>query len=357
MRRGILLILLGLLLMGQARGADLFGAETVKDALPTEAARLLEDRDPTDLSGVSGSLRGILRGALGESRGAIRTSLGLCLRLLAVVLLSAVLRSGGEQTRKTMVLAGALAVGSICAGDMGSFFALASGTVEDLTVFSGFLLSSLAAATAAGGAAGTATALYGLTAALLSGLLRVTGSLVLPGVGCYAALSLAGTALEDPGLTAAAGGLKTLLSLGLKLSVLAMTTCLGVTGVISGSADAAAVKAARLTISAAVPVVGSMIADASETLLVSASLIRGGLGIFGLLGVLAVTVTPFLRTGAACLLLKLTAAAAALTGEKSLSDLIGAMGAALGLLTALTAAAAAVLFVAVVCFLRAGGSY
>jgi len=37
--------------------------------------------------------------------------------------------------------------------------------------------------------------------------------------------------------------------------------------------------------------------------------------------------------------------------------LIGAMGAALGLLAALTASAAAVLFVAVVCFLRAGGGY
>ena len=111
-------------------------------------------------------------------------------------------------------------------------------------------------------------------------------------------------------------------------------------------------KAAKLTISSAVPVVGSMVADASETLLVSASVLRGGLGVFGLLGVLAVSVLPFLETGCQYLMLKLTAAAAGAAGEKELSALIGAMAGAMGLLTGLVGACAAVLMVACVCFMK-----
>ena len=100
------------------------------------------------------------------------------------------------------------------------------------------------------------------------------------------------------------------------------------------------------------PVVGSMVADASETLLVSASVLRGGLGVFGLLGVLAVSVLPFLETGCQYLMLKLTAAAAGAAGEKELSALIGAMAGAMGLLTGLVGACAAVLMVACVCFMK-----
>jgi stage III sporulation protein AE len=113
------------------------------------------------------------------------------------------------------------------------------------------------------------------------------------------------------------------------------------------------VKAAKLAISTTVPVVGSMIADASETLLVSAGLLRSGAGIFGLLGVLAVSVTPVVSTGTQYLLLKTTAAVSALVGEKELSSLISGMAGALGLLTALTGACAVLLMVGCVCFMKA----
>ena len=119
----------------------------------------------------------------------------------------------------------------------------------------------------------------------------------LPGISCYMALVTADCALGDDSLKLLADTLKQIMTTALKFLVIGFTAYLSITGVISGSADSAAIRAAKLTISTAVPVVGSMIADASETLLVSAGMVRGSLGVLGLLGLLAVSIGPFLQDG------------------------------------------------------------
>ena len=124
-----------------------------------------------------------------------------------------------------------------------------------------------------------------------------------------------------------------------------------VMNVCSNDSISAAVKAAKLTISSTVPVVGSMIADASETLLVSAGLIRSGVGIFGMLGVLAVSIGPFLETGLGYLTMKCTAALSASVGEKQLSSLISALAGAMGLITALTGVCTVLVLISCVAFM------
>lgn len=64
-------------------------------------------------------------------------------------------------------------------------------------------------------------------------------------------------------------------------------------GAIAGSADAAAVKAAKMTISRAIPVVGGILSDAAETVLAGAGVLRGTVGVVGMLVVLAICLTPF----------------------------------------------------------------
>ncbi len=357
MRRLTILVLLLVLFMGHALASeDLFGTGAVERALPREAASLLEGRSPGEVGGFSESLKGLVRGAIRNSRGEVPAALLLTLKIMAVVILSAVLRgSAGELPNRAMGLAATLAVGAVCLDRISGFFALASRTVDSVTAFSGFLFSALASATAATGAVGTSTALYGGTVLLCSLMTRGAEALLLPGISCYMALSVADSALGDGSLKVAGDTVKQLMTSLLKLTVLAFTAYLSLSGVVSGSADSAAVKAAKLAISSAVPVVGSMVADASETLLVSAGLIRSGLGIFGMLGVLAVCAGPFFRTGIQYLMLKTAAAAAAIVGEKELSSLISAMAGAMGLLAGLTGACGVILVVACVCFMQAGG--
>ena len=356
MRKSVIILLLVLLLTGQVHGleGDPFGAEQVRDALPETAAELMEDCTAADPGGLSDGVQSILLGAMDQNRGAVQNAMALCCQILAIVLLSAVLRgTGGAMPDRAMALSAVLAVGLVCAGRISGLFSLAARTIDDMAAFAGFLFLSLASATAATGAVGTSSSLYGGTVLLCSLMTRGTETLILPGVSCYMALTITDSALGDGGLKLAGDTLKQLLTSGLKLAVLAFTAYLSITGVVSGSADTATVKATKLALSSAVPVVGSMIADASETLLVSAGLLRSSLGVFGLLGVLAVSAGPFMQTGCQYLMLKGTAAAAGIVGEKELSGLISAMAGAMGLLAGFTGACALMLMISCVCFMRA----
>lgn len=358
MRKLILcLIFLGLL-SGPALAQDIteeaqrsFGTQELEEALPETARDLLEGQTATD-SDFSGGLSSIFSGALEDSGTAIRTALSLCCRILAIVLMCAVLTGLGGKHNEAMELAGVLAVGLVCVGQASGFFSLMAETIDAMTAFSSFLFTSLAAATAATGSVGTAGALYGVTVALCGSLSRMLELLFLPAISCYMALMIANYAIGDDSLRTVGDTIRQLTVSLLKLLILAFTAYLSLTGVIRGSADSAAVKAAKLAISSAVPVVGSMIADASETLLVSAGLLRSGIGVFGLLGVLAISIGPFLETGISYLMLKLTAAAASVTGEKRLSGLISAMAGAMGLITAVTGVCTLLIMIGCVCFMK-----
>ena len=360
MRRVMLTILFCIFLLLPVQGTDLteqtekFGLNDVEQALPQEAGELMGKRDVTDAGDLGQGITQIITAAVGKSSGAVRQGMALCGQILAVVLLSAVLRGvGGSQSEMAMRLAGVLAISAVCLGSISGFFTQAVQTVDSMTTFSGFLFTALAATTAATGAVGTSTALYGITVLILGVMAKAVQAVFIPGISCYMALSVADGALGDGSLKPAGDTLKQLLGSALKFVVLIFTGYMSLSGVISGSADSSAVRAAKLAITTAVPVVGSMIADASETLLVSAGLLRSGVGVFGLLGVLAVSIGPFIETGIQYLMLKFSAAAAALVGEKELSGLIGTLAAALGLLTAVTGVCTVILMIGCVCFMKA----
>ena len=117
--------------------------------------------------------------------------------------------------------------------------------------------------------------------------------------------------------------------------------------VISGSTDAAAVRIAKTAISGAVPVVGGIIAEASETVLAGAGLLKNTIGVFGMLAILAACAYPFLQLGVQYLLYKLTAFLAAVVGAPSLCRLINGLGGAFGLVLGMTGACALLLLISV----------
>ena len=338
-----------------ARTARAFGTQALEEALPESAREAMEGISAEDAEGFGAGAERILLGVLDKGGGLFRQWLGICMQMVAIVLLCAVIRSFGQSSAiRTVELAGVLAVGMCCLDSISGMFTVTVETVDSMSAFSGLLFSVLASATAATGAVGTSSALYGITAALCGMMSRLLQGIFLPGISCYMALMLADHALGDGGLSMAGDILKQIITMGMKLAVILFSAYMSLTGVISGSADSAAVKAAKLGISSVVPVVGSMIADASETLLVSAGLIRSGVGVFGLLGVLAVSIGPFVQTGSGYLMLKCTAAVAASAGEKRISGFISTMAGAMGMVTGLTGVCTVMIMISCVCFMRAG---
>ena len=130
---------------------------------------------------------------------------------------------------------------------------------------------------------------------------------------------------------------------------------MSITGVVSGTTDAAALKATKVTISSVVPVVGSILSDASESVLVSMGILKNAAGVYGILAVLAVAAGPFLSVGVQYLLLKLSAAICGLFGNKEISGMVGDFSTAMGLLLAMVASGCLMVLISTVCFLKGLG--
>ena len=130
------------------------------------------------------------------------------------------------------------------------------------------------------------------------------------------------------------------------------TGYISITGVISGAVDASALKAAKLTISGAVPVVGSILSDATETILVSAGLMKSAAGVYGIFAFLAVCISPFLKIGAQYILLKVTCAVCNTFDCKSAVTLVESFSSGMGFVLAMTGTVCILLLVSVVCFMK-----
>ena len=138
----------------------------------------------------------------------------------------------------------------------------------------------------------------------------------------------------------------------LKIILYVFTGYMGITGVISGTTDAAAMKATKLTISGMVPVVGGILSDASEAVLVSAGVVKNAAGIYGIFAVLAICLGPFLQIGAHYLILKITAGICELIGPKRAADLVNDISGAMGMVLAMTGSVCLMLLISIVCFLK-----
>ena len=171
----------------------------------------------------------------------------------------------------------------------------------------------------------------------------------------FLALSVANSALGQDMLKQMKDLVKWLMTWTLKIVLYIFTGYMSITGVVSGSADAAALKATKLTISGMVPVVGSILSDASEAVLVGADLVRSAAGIYGLLAVIALWIGPFVRIGVQYLLLKLTAGVCGTLQFKRATDLVQSFSTAMGLLLGMTGTISVMLLVSTVCFMRGVG--
>ena len=146
--------------------------------------------------------------------------------------------------------------------------------------------------------------------------------------------------------------IKAAISWSLKTVLTVFTTYMSITGVVSGTTDAAALKAMKVTISTVVPVVGGILSDASESVLVSAALMKNAAGIYGIFAVLSLALGPFLRIGIHYLLLKTSAFFCGLFGSKSVVSMIEDFSSALGLMLAVTGCMCLLQLIGVVCFMK-----
>lgn len=325
--------------------------EITAPTVPREAQHLM----PSPRKSFGAGLLEVLRDALMYFRPDLREASGACLGVAATVMLTTLIGAFSEGSVKTVHLAGAVAISALLLKSAHSLIPLGMRTVTELSEYGKLLIPVMGTALAAQGGMTASAALCSGTVlfeALLTGLIS---KLLIPMIYLYLALSAANSALGADILAKLRDVMKWLMTWILKTILSVFTGYIGLTGVVSGTTDAAALKAARMTISSVVPVVGGILAEASEAVLVSAGTLKNAAGIYGMFALLAIWLEPFLKIAAHYLLMKGTAALCGVFAEEKLSNLIGDFSSAMGFLLAMTGSVCLMLLIGVMCFLKGVG--
>ncbi len=286
-----------------------------------------------------------------ELGGAVRRAARSAALLLVILMFCALAETAeglGKGGVKASALAGVLAVTAVAVADVNSLLGLGTGAIERMSSFAAVLLPTVAAVTAATGAV-TGAAARQMAAALFSDLLiGLINGLLVPLLYGYIAASVAQAALGREELKRMADLLKWTVTTLITVVMTAFVGYLAASGVVAGTADAAAVKAARFAISGAIPVVGGILSDAAETVLASAGVLRGTVGVFGMVTVLGLCLTPLLRLAVHYLAYKAAAALASAFGGGPACALVDRLSSAFGLVLGMTGACCLLLLITLV---------
>ncbi len=325
------------------------------DYTAPQAPEEAEDLMPAETESFGKGLWEVICKAVGRLDPELKQGAKTCLSLVAIVILTSVLQLLPGSTKPVVELASTVAVALVLLQQTVSMVRLGDATVRNLSEYGKLLLPVMTAALAAQGGLTSATALHVGTAAFDALLGSVIANVLIPMVYMYLVLATAGCATGVDRLKKIRDFVKWLMSWLLKTLLYIFTGYIGITGVVSGTTDATALKAAKLTLSGMVPVVGGILSDASEAVLVGAGVMKNAAGIYGLLAIAALWITPFLRIGVQYLMLKLTAALCASFDVKRPAELIDGFSGAMGLLLAMTGAMCMLLLVSTVCFMKGVG--
>ena len=279
----------------------------------------------------------------------------VCFGILCCAMLFSVLPVFTERITAAVSIAGTTTIAAMMFRHTETMISCAADAVWEICEYGKLLCPVLTTALAAQGGVTASAALYTGTTAFNALLSMLVSRWIVPMVYIFLLFSIANCALGTEILKKFADAVKSILQWLLKTLLIVFTTYMSITGVISGVTDAAALKATKVMMSTAVPVVGGILSDASESVLVSMGVMKNAAGIYGILAVLAVFVGPFIKVGVQYLLLKVSAAICSLFAAKNISALVEDFSAAMGLLLAMVAVSCILILISTVCFLKGLG--
>lgn len=275
--------------------------------------------------------------------------------VMAVVMLLSILGNISGSCQRYGDLAAAASISVLLFGSARSMIRLGISTVTEISNYGKLLLPVMATAMAAQGGVSASAAIYTSGTLFSTWTSSLICNFMAPMIYLYLVFGTGNAALGTEILKRFQDTVKSFMTWTLKTILYVFTGYISITGIISGTTDAAALKATKLTISSVVPVVGGILSDASETILVSASLVKNAAGIYGVFAILAILIGPFIRIGCHYMMLKALGGLCGVFSGKSTTGLIDSFSVAMGHILAMTGAVSLMLLVSTICFMKGVG--
>jgi stage III sporulation protein AE len=314
------------------------------------------ERMPDSTDSLGKGLEELLQKGICLLQPELKEAMGICSGILVSAVLFSIVSVLSDKVKGTVSIAGAAVIATGLFRNTNALIGYACDAVWEICEYGKLLCPVMTTALAAQGGITASAALYSGTIAYITLQSILVSRVFLPMIRMFLVFSTAHCALGDETLKRIADAIKGVQGWMIKTMLIMFTTYLSLTGVVSGTTDAAALKAAKVTISSAVPVVGGILSDASESILVSMSLMKNAAGIYGIFAVLAIFLVPFLKIGVHYIVLKGTFVMCSVFSSRGMGTLLGDFSTAMGLLLAMTGSACLIQLISTVCFLKGVGS-
>lgn len=337
------------------KAADIVGVDSLYETLPEEAKAISGSLENDGQYDSNGALKRLWRSCIEKIDEEIRDNTESFFSLVLINLLCAFC-SGLCQERKITEYINIAGISAVATLFMGTMDGMVNQTVEALTqinTYSKISLPAIFTAAAAGGAVVSASARYAALSVGLEVIIDAARDFIVPMIYSYLALSISRGLFNDALVKSVQRFIKWLVGISMTTLTLVFSAYISITGAISGSADAVAVKTARTVISNFLPVVGGMISDAASTILTAANVIKCSAGALSLVAVCALCAGPFIMLSVKMLLFKLAAAACDMVPDIRLSGFISDIGTALSFLLGLLGSISIMLFISIMSLIKA----
>ncbi len=334
-----------------AQQQEIIGSQNLTRYLPAESRRLLGQEDASQVQDLGEAVGEMLQKTEDTGTFAVRQAISMLCRILVVIVLCGFVRGySGENSSLVQILSvvGALSIIWIVFEDFQSLMTTCLNAIEDLDVFSKGMLPVMTAAIAISGAPTAAAIVNSITMYFFDLLIHFINIFFVPSVCAYLAVVTTNAAIGNDLLGKLGAFIKWFISGALKLILTIFIGYISVSGVVSGSVDSAAVKTAKFAVSGAVPVVGGIISDATESMLSGAILLKNTTGVFGMLCIVAICLIPFIQLGISYLILKGGTAVLSPLCDKNLSSLLSGISDSFSLLLGMLGTCSLILFLELV---------
>lgn len=324
-------------------------------AMEFEAPQVSEFGDkymPNNTQNFGEGLQEILQEVLYNVKPGFAETSSVCITLIIVSLLTGLFKDLTGTVNTAMTVTSTAVVCVILMRPINALIHLGADTISRISQYGKLLLPVMTAALAAQGGTTRSGTLYMTTAFFDSLLSSVISEILIPLVYFYLCISAVYSITGQPLLLNMKQFLKWLPTWVLKIVLYIFTGYISITGVVTGTTDAAMLRATKLTISGMVPVVGNILSDASEAVLVSAGLMKNAVGIYGLLAVIALWIGPFVEIGIQYLMLKIATGICSMFAQNKSTNLMADFSTAMGLLLAMTGTVCLLFLISTICFMK-----
>lgn len=319
---------------------------------PPQVPEAGEKYIPPETESFGEGLLYIFKMVLDEIAPSFRDASRVCLSLLCVVMISSFLTGFSDKSSSIVSVTSSVTIAVILLTASNSLVELATNSILELSQYSKLLLPVMAAGLAAQGCTTSSGSIYAgalLFCNILTGLLS---KVIVPLIYIFLCLAVCDAAINENIIKELKKFIKWLIGWSMKIVLYAFSGYMGITKIVTGSVDASAIRATKLTISGMIPVVGKIISDSSEMILVSADVVKNGVGIYGLLAVIALLAGPIVQIGAQHILLKLTWSLCGLFGVKGPVGLIGDWSKVMAMLLGAIGTMGLLILISIVCLMK-----